>query len=418
MHLVQLRRPLTRAAVGGRYQLTPTTRTINLAECFAQLRIDGSAAVQGRRYASVKSQGAYKLRSNKTIPKKLGAKKTGDQYVIPGNIIYKQRGTIWHAGENTILGRDHTIHAAVAGYVKYYRDPKRHPKRQYIGVVFDKNDTLPYPEGAPRKRKLGLKPVPRKEAQAFEETVGPSGIPLSVTRHEDIAVSSAAMEGTAEGKGNAAPAKVKKPSPPRALADGNSVIAALIEEKVRARAEHREKQRKLQAFREQGLRKRMGTRVLRLQDNYSYRETNWEIGRLVGDPGSIAGTEKTKARKLKFRVRRKGRRYYYAGLQAKSLAKLERRKQYKKFVWEKRIRRTAEAKELRAKLREEYLARNKAIKEAKQRGDVAELEALKAGKPLKVEQKESKDAKPSKQPKAKEAKAGKESKAAKKASKK
>lgn len=68
---------MQRAAVGGRYQLTPTSRTTNLADCFAQLQINGNAAVEGRRYASVKSQGAYKLRSNKTIPKKLGAKKTG-----------------------------------------------------------------------------------------------------------------------------------------------------------------------------------------------------------------------------------------------------------------------------------------------------------------------------------------------------
>src|SRR5687768_12904031 len=59
-----------------------------------------------------------------------------DQFVIPGNILYKQRGTLWWPGENCIMGRDHTIHAMATGYVKYYRDPARHPDRKYIGVVF------------------------------------------------------------------------------------------------------------------------------------------------------------------------------------------------------------------------------------------------------------------------------------------
>jgi len=83
MQSIQLRRPLQRAAVsisGCQLQLTPAVRTSSLTEHFAQLRIDGASAnvaVQGRRYASVKAQGAYRLTNKKTIPKKLGAKKTG-----------------------------------------------------------------------------------------------------------------------------------------------------------------------------------------------------------------------------------------------------------------------------------------------------------------------------------------------------
>lgn len=37
----------------------------------------GNGVVEGRRYASVKSQGAYRIPNKKTIGKKLGAKKSG-----------------------------------------------------------------------------------------------------------------------------------------------------------------------------------------------------------------------------------------------------------------------------------------------------------------------------------------------------
>lgn len=38
-------------------------------------------AVEGRRYASVKSQGAYRIPNKKTIAKKLGAKKSGGRFI-------------------------------------------------------------------------------------------------------------------------------------------------------------------------------------------------------------------------------------------------------------------------------------------------------------------------------------------------
>ncbi|KAI0017168.1 ribosomal L27 protein-domain-containing protein [Xylariomycetidae sp. FL0641] len=179
MRITQLRRPLAAVASSG----VPNTTSLRpLHEAFGHLRIGAAAvAVEGRRYASVKSQGAYKLRDSSTIPKKLGAKKTGDSYVIPGNIIYKQRGTKWYPGENCHMGRDHTIHAAVAGYVKYYRDPERHPKRQFIGVVFDKSDVLPYPRHAVRKRRLNMTVSPIT-APSPQPEISPSGIPTTVVR--------------------------------------------------------------------------------------------------------------------------------------------------------------------------------------------------------------------------------------------
>ncbi len=72
---------------------TPTIRHVQ--DVFAQLRIgagamNANAAVEGRRHASVKSQGAYILRDSSTIPKKLGAKKTGGMSHPPPLLIRVQ----------------------------------------------------------------------------------------------------------------------------------------------------------------------------------------------------------------------------------------------------------------------------------------------------------------------------------------
>ncbi len=55
--------------------------------------------------------------------KRLGVKKFGGEYVIPGNIIVRQRGTKFHPGENVGMGRDYTIFATAEGYV--YFEPTR-----------------------------------------------------------------------------------------------------------------------------------------------------------------------------------------------------------------------------------------------------------------------------------------------------
>lgn len=51
--------------------------------------------------------------------KRLGVKKFGGEYVIPGNIIVRQRGTKFHPGENVGMGRDYTIFATIPGYVVF-----------------------------------------------------------------------------------------------------------------------------------------------------------------------------------------------------------------------------------------------------------------------------------------------------------
>jgi large subunit ribosomal protein L27 len=89
--------------------------------------------------------------------------------VVPGVIIYRQRGTKWHPGENCDIGRDHTIFAKEKGFVRYYRDPLKHPKRRYIGVVFSKEEQLPVSPYAPRRRRLGMLAITRPNVTAEEE---------------------------------------------------------------------------------------------------------------------------------------------------------------------------------------------------------------------------------------------------------
>jgi large subunit ribosomal protein L27 len=51
--------------------------------------------------------------------RRLGVKKFGDESVIAGNIIIRQRGTKWHAGRNVGMGRDHTLFALTEGKVRF-----------------------------------------------------------------------------------------------------------------------------------------------------------------------------------------------------------------------------------------------------------------------------------------------------------
>ena len=65
--------------------------------------------------------------------KRLGVKRFGGQYVRAGNILVRQRGTRFHAGENVGCGRDHTLFATHDGHVKFVEKGKL--KRKYVTVV-------------------------------------------------------------------------------------------------------------------------------------------------------------------------------------------------------------------------------------------------------------------------------------------
>ena len=53
--------------------------------------------------------------------KRLGAKRADGQFVKAGNILYRQRGTHIHPGENVGRGKDDTLFALSDGVVRYTR---------------------------------------------------------------------------------------------------------------------------------------------------------------------------------------------------------------------------------------------------------------------------------------------------------
>ncbi|TFK92306.1 hypothetical protein K466DRAFT_540048 [Polyporus arcularius HHB13444] len=89
--------------------------------------------------------------------KRLGVKKFSDEYVIPGNILVRQRGTVFHPGQHVKMGRDHTLYATVPGFVRFYKVPGSRKDRKYVGVVLQKGEKLPRDEtNHGRSRFFGL----------------------------------------------------------------------------------------------------------------------------------------------------------------------------------------------------------------------------------------------------------------------
>lgn len=62
---------------------------------------------------------------------RLGVKIFGNQSVIAGNIIVRQRGTVHNPGKNVGIGKDHTLFALTDGIVKF---TKKRNNRSYVSV--------------------------------------------------------------------------------------------------------------------------------------------------------------------------------------------------------------------------------------------------------------------------------------------
>jgi len=68
---------------------------------------------------ATKKAGGSSRNGRDSAGRRLGAKKSDGQYVIPGNIIMRQRGTKFNPGKNVGLGKDHTIYALIEGRVEF-----------------------------------------------------------------------------------------------------------------------------------------------------------------------------------------------------------------------------------------------------------------------------------------------------------
>jgi large subunit ribosomal protein L27 len=65
--------------------------------------------------------------------KRLGIKKFGGEKVVGGNILVRQRGTVYRAGENVGVGTDHTLFAKAGGRVQFRK--KGVEQHTFVSVV-------------------------------------------------------------------------------------------------------------------------------------------------------------------------------------------------------------------------------------------------------------------------------------------
>lgn len=71
-------------------------------------------------FASKKGVGSTK-NGRDSQSKRLGAKRADGQLVSAGSILFRQRGTKIHPGNNVGIGKDDTLFAKVEGVVKFER---------------------------------------------------------------------------------------------------------------------------------------------------------------------------------------------------------------------------------------------------------------------------------------------------------
>ncbi len=85
-----------------------------------------------------KKAGGSSRNGRDSNPKMLGVKLFGGEKVAGGNVIVRQRGTKFWAGENVGMGKDHTLFALTEGQVAFKSGFKR---RTYVSVINAMNPT-------------------------------------------------------------------------------------------------------------------------------------------------------------------------------------------------------------------------------------------------------------------------------------
>ncbi len=80
--------------------------------------------------AHTKAGGSTRQKGNRT-GKRLGVKIFGGEKIKNGNIIVRQRGSSFRAGNGVSVGKDFTLYATKDGEVKFYR----RLGRKFIAVI-------------------------------------------------------------------------------------------------------------------------------------------------------------------------------------------------------------------------------------------------------------------------------------------
>ena len=85
-------------------------------------------------FATKMRQGVTKNKKD-SAGRRLGLKKFGGEEVRESQIIVRQRGFKYKAGENVHFGKDQTLHSSKEGIVKYTKDPTVNYRRVFVNVI-------------------------------------------------------------------------------------------------------------------------------------------------------------------------------------------------------------------------------------------------------------------------------------------
>jgi large subunit ribosomal protein L27 len=80
-----------------------------------------------------KKAGGSTKNGRESQSKRLGVKKFGGEHVLAGNILVRQRGTPYRAGDNVGVGTDHTLFALKDGRVHFRK--KGAEGRTFVSVL-------------------------------------------------------------------------------------------------------------------------------------------------------------------------------------------------------------------------------------------------------------------------------------------
>ena len=82
-----------------------------------------------------KKAGGSSRNGRDSVSKRLGVKHYSGEYVVPGSIIVRQRGSTFHPGRNVGMGHDYTLFAKAEGRVIFQQKGPRN--RKMVSVVAD-----------------------------------------------------------------------------------------------------------------------------------------------------------------------------------------------------------------------------------------------------------------------------------------
>jgi large subunit ribosomal protein L27 len=80
-----------------------------------------------------KKAGGSTKNGRESQSKRLGVKKFGGERVLAGNILVRQRGTPYRAGDNVGVGTDHTLFALKTGRVAFKK--RGADQRTFVSVL-------------------------------------------------------------------------------------------------------------------------------------------------------------------------------------------------------------------------------------------------------------------------------------------